>query len=502
MSKPGPSDKRRRLVLEFSSPNIASEFQGKHLRSTVIGGFIGRLYESMGWDVTRINYLGDWGKPIALLYVGWTKFGSQEAYDADPVGHLLEVYHQIEELFQPEQAASRQARDDAAKEGKDEGEAQAEIESKGIFAERNEAFRKLEDGDEEVKSFWHRVRSVIVEDYTRFYERLGVRFDEYAGESQVGAETMAEVEQLLKEKEISEESAGAWMVDMRKLNAKAGHAIIRDRTGSSTYLLRDLAAVLERSRKYYFDKMIYVVASDNSIHFSHLFKIVEAIDPDLAKKLQHVKFSEVSKMAAALGKGYKPQAILDKCEETVAAMSEVDSEKAALLGHSKEAVEGIAASALLVQELSTRFSSAHAHDTGAMASFKLGSGPDLQYWHAKIHALLEGHTATAELSDSDFEALADEDQANLLRILAQYPEVVNATYHSLEPSGIVTFLASVTEQLSDCLGEGEDETSVTPGGAALLEATRIVLENGMMLLGIVPLVPASGASSGAAPVTE
>jgi arginyl-tRNA synthetase len=488
-SKPVRSEGEiKRLVIEFSSPNVTSEFQGKHLRSTIIGAFISRLYESMDWDVTRINYLGDWGKQMALLYVGWTKFGSGEAYDADPVGHLLEVYHQIEGLFQPEQTASKQARDEAAKEGKDEGEAQADIESKGIFAERNEAFKKLEEGDEEVKSFWERVRSVMVKDYIGFYERLGIRFDEYSGESQVSAETMIEVEQMLKDKNITEESAGAWMIDMMKLGAKAGHAIVRDRSGSSTYLLRDLAAVLERSRKYQFDKMIYVVASDNSVHFSQLIKIVEALDKDLSSKLQHVKFSESSKMATALGKGYKPQTILDKCEKAVAALSDADAEKAGLMGDSEVAMQGLATSTLLVQEFSTRLSTVHAYDASALASFKLGSGPDLQYWHARVCQLLHGHTATSALSDTDFESLTEEDQANLLRTLAQYPEVVKATYHSLEPSGVVTYLASITEQLSDCLSD-EDEPDVTPGLVALLEATRIVLENGLGLLGIVPLSP-------------
>jgi arginyl-tRNA synthetase len=478
---------RKKLVIEFSRPNITGELQGKDLRSAIIGGFIGRLYESMAWDVKRVAYLGDWGKPIALLYVGWTKFGSQEAYDADPVGHLLEVYHQIDALFQPEHAASRQARDEAAKEGKDEGEAQAEIESKGIFAERNEAFKKLEAGDEEVRAFWDRARSVVVADYSRFYDRLGVHFDEYTGESQVSADTMIEVEQMLKDKNISEESAGAWMIDMTKLNAKAGHAIIRDRSGSSTYLLRDLAAIFQRSREYSFDKMLYVVASDNSVHFSQTFRILEALDKDLANKLQHIKFSEVSKMAATLGKGYKPQAILDKCENAIATLSESNTDKATFLGSSKQVSEAIATSALLVQELSTRSSSVHAFDTASMASFKLGSGPDLQYWHAKVTSLLIGHTATASLSDEDFGALADEDATDLLRILAQYPEVLIATYHSLEPSGVVVFLSNVTEQLAVCLDEEEGEIEVTPGFAALLEATRIVLANGMKLLGLRPI---------------
>ncbi|KAL6164062.1 hypothetical protein ACJQWK_09739 [Exserohilum turcicum] len=480
------SNARQKLVLEFSSPNITSEFQGKHLRSTIIGAFIGRLYESMGWDVTRINYLGDWGKPIALLYVGWTKYGSEDAYEADPVGHLLEVYHKIEEDFKPEQAASRQARDEVAKEGEDKGEAQVEIESKGIFAERNEAFKKLEEGDEALVAFWTRVRNVNIDDYTRFYERLGIRFDEYSGESQIGQETMIEVEQMLKERNISEESGGAWIVHMQNLGAKAGTAIIRDRTGSSTYLLRDLAAVLERSRKYSFGKMIYVVANDNSMHFTQLIKVLEALDmKDLAGKLHHVKFSETSRMAGALGRGYKPQRILDACEEAMKGLSGADADKLGLIGGLEGAKEGLATSALLIQELSTRLVTAHAFDTGAMGTFKLGSGPDLQYWLTKLRLLLKDYIA-AEPSDDEYETLADEDRANLLRVLAQYPEVVKATYSSLEPAGIVTYLTSVTEQLAGCLAEDaeREDAGIAPGLAALYKATAIVLENGMKLLGL------------------
>lgn len=480
------------LVIEFSSPNITSEFQGKHLRSTIIGAFIGRLYESIGWKVARINYLGDWGKPIALLHVGWEKYGSEEAYQADPIGHLLEVYHKIDEDFRPEQLASKQARDEAVKEGKDESEAQANIESKGIFAQRNEAFKKLEEVDEEMVAFWMKVRNANIDNYKAFYGQLGVQFDEYSGESQISQDTMVEIEQLLRDKDISEESGGACIVHMQKVGAKAGTAIIRDRSGSSTYLLRDLAAVLERSRKYSFDKMIYVVASDNSVHFNQLFKILEALEfKDLASKLQHVKFSESSKMSAVLGKGYKPQAILEPSEKAVTTLSEVDPEKANVLGNSEQATNVLATSSLLVQELSTRMASVHSFDTSTLANFKPGSGPDLQYWLAKVSQLSSNAAITTDFSEEDLEILVDEDQSNLLRVLAQYPEVVNATYHSLESSGIVTYLAGVSEQLSECIGEDEGDAEVSPGLAALYVATKIVLDNGLRLLGLTPLTSIS-----------
>lgn len=165
----------------------------------------------------------------------------------------------------------------------------------------------------------------------------------------------------------------------------------------------------------------------------------------------------------------------------------MDAEKAASLISSEQATKALATSSLLLQELSTRATSVHAFDTDALASFKPGSGPSLQSCYTRICALLSGQTASASLSDEQFDALADEDQANLLRVLAQYPEVVNATFQSLEPAGVVTYLTAITEQLSDCLQDEEDKIDISSGFVALLEATRIVLQNGMKLLGVVPI---------------
>ncbi|KAF2645757.1 Nucleotidylyl transferase [Massarina eburnea CBS 473.64] len=518
---------RKKLVVEFSSPNIASEFQGKHLRSTIIGAFVSKMHEALGWEVTKLNYLGDWGKPIALLKVGWDKFGNEDAYQANPVGHLLDVYHQIEELFQPEMVASRQARDEAARNGQDEGEAQLEIENRGVYAERNAASKELEDGDEEALAFWKRVREANIENYKDFYAELGVEFDEYTGESQIKPETMAEVEQLLKEKEICKESAGAWVIHMQDYGLKAGTAIIRDRTGATTYLLRDLAAIIERSRKFEFDKMIIVAANDNNMHFIHVHHILKAIGMEhLANKVQHLRFSEVSKMSEKLGKGYRPQAIISHCEEAIAAALQTDKEKAEMFGCPAESAKALGVSSLVTHELSTRTASTHSFDTCAMTSFKPGTGLDLQFWHAKLGEILAGHAVAKQLSDEDYEALADDNPANLLRILVQYPEVTHAAYQSLEPAAIVTYLASVTEQLAECLSENEEviedgvdpfedgvgaeiipkedtanDEAIAPGFIALYEATRVVLENGMHLLGLVPYANV-GAERSDTPIAE
>jgi arginyl-tRNA synthetase len=228
--------RRQKVVVEFSSPNIAKEFHAGHLRSTIIGAFISNLYEDMGWDVVRVNYLGDWGKQFGLLAVGWKRYGSEELFEKEPLVHLLDVYARINKDFKPEQDASRAARD--------QGLDTKEIESQGLYAERNDFFRKMEDGDEDALALWRRFRDVSIQRYITTYARLNITFDEYSGESQVKPSTVQMIEQLLREKGICEEENGSLIIKFAKHGAKKlATTVIRNRTGTTTYLLRDVAAV-------------------------------------------------------------------------------------------------------------------------------------------------------------------------------------------------------------------------------------------------------------------
>jgi arginyl-tRNA synthetase len=475
-----PETGRKKLLVEFSSPNIASEFQARHLRSTIIGAYIANQYENLGWDVTRLNYLGDWGKPMGLLGVAWEKFGSEEIFQADPVGHLHDIYHKIQELFAPEQAASKKIRD--------EGGDPASIEGQGLFAERNAFFKRMEDGDDEqAVALWKRAREVNIKNYTELYSRLNVSFDEYSGESQVRPETMAEVEEILKSRGISEESAGSWMIDLKKHAKGSGTAIIRDRTGSSTYLLRDLAAVLERARKYSFDKMIYVVAADqHTTHFSRLFKILELMDmSDLASKLQHVHFNNVSKMSEKLGHDHTLDEILDQFQKATYESLKIHPEMASLLGLSEESISSIAISALVAGELSTRRGQDHAFEVTRMTSFEPGTGPHLQYWYARLCTILNADSTCIKPSQEEFDPLSD-DYFSLLRLLVQFPDITHLAYESLEPTTIMAYLVNLAVQLEVCFDECENKVVDSPTQVNLYEATRRVMETGMKFLGIIP----------------
>jgi arginyl-tRNA synthetase len=475
---------RKKLVVDFSSPNITSEFQGKHLRSTIIGSFISNLHESMGWDVCKINYLGDWGMPIGLLGAGWERYGSEEQFEADPIAHLLEVYHKFNEEFILAHLESKKIRD--------KGGDPAEFESQGVFAERNAFFKRVEDGEEKAMGFWKRVRELNIENYTKLYARLNVTFDEYSGESQVSPATMAEVEEILKSKQLCEHSDRSWLIDLNKHREpnepKPGVAIIRNRTGTTTYLLRELAAVLERDRKYKFDKMIYVVGDQHTTHFPRVFKILKLMGmEDLSSRLQWVQFNECSQMPKQLGegKGHMLGDILDQYQTAMEVSLKGNPEKSALLGNiDKEALAAIGTTALLAQELSARRGNNHAFDINQMTSFVEGTGLDLQYWYGKLCSILNPYYATFNLTDEDYSSVEGEDQSNLLRYLIQYPDITRTAYASLESAGVMTYLSRVTTQLSVCLDEVE--TTPTPAQVMLYEATRRVLENGMKVLGITP----------------
>jgi arginyl-tRNA synthetase len=447
--------------------------ESRHLRSTILGACIANLYKNMGWDVVKINYLGDWGKQMGLLGVGWEKFGSEEQFRADPIRHMLSVYRKIDELLRPEVASRKMAWD--------YGENTLAMEVQGVFTERDTFFKRIEDGDKEALAICRRFRDASIEYYTKLYASLNVSFDEYSGESQVSLEAMDEVEEMLKSKGLSEESEGAWIVDLQKHGEKTGTVIIRDREGSTTYLLRDLAAVLDRSRKYSFDKMIYVVA-DQNLHFRHLFKILELLGmSDLARKLQHVHFNKGPQM----GHGD----ILNHCQSAMHKSLKANPDKATLLDDSEYPVAALGISALLAQELLLKRETDYDFNFTKMTSFKGITGPNLQYWYLRLCSMLKATSFDLnDFSDGDFTPIEEEMYTELLRILAHYPEITNSVYRTLEPRSVLLYLAKITDQVAMCLEIKEDpeESSPTPAEAALFESARQVLENGMRLLGIIP----------------
>ena len=289
---------------------MAKPFHAGHLRSTIIGGFLGNLYDEAGWDVTRMNYLGDWGKQYGVLAVGFDKFGSEEKLKENPIGHLYDVYVKINAVGSEEKEKIKAVQEEIkALQAKNESvvEKEAEVErlqDAGVDEQARKYFKRMVDGDEEALGVWKKFRDLSIVKYKATYARLNIRFDDYSGESQVQDKSMDDAAKVMAEKKVSEESEGAIVVDLTKHSKKLGKALVRKKDGTSLYLTRDIGAALERDEKYHFDKMIYVVASQQDLHLAQLFKILEIMGSpytDVAKKCQHINFGMVLGMSTRKG---------------------------------------------------------------------------------------------------------------------------------------------------------------------------------------------------------
>jgi arginyl-tRNA synthetase len=304
-----PSKGKKKMIIEFSSPNIAKPFHAGHLRSTIIGGFLSNLYEGAGWEVLRMNYLGDWGKQYGVLALGFEKFGNEEALVANPIDHLFNVYVKISKEQGEEADKMKELREEIkALQAKNEDITEQEVKlqaliDEGVDEQARKYFKRMVDGDKDAIAIWERFRDLSIDRYKKTYARLNIHYDDYSGESQVKDESMDKAAKIMEETKVSEDSEGAVIVDFTKLGAKKlGKAIVKKKDGTSLYLTRDIGAIMEREEKYQFDRMIYVVAAAQDTHLAQLFKIVEAMGfKELSQKCQHINFGMVLGMSTRRG---------------------------------------------------------------------------------------------------------------------------------------------------------------------------------------------------------
>ncbi|KAI0000103.1 arginyl-tRNA synthetase [Xylariaceae sp. FL0662B] len=485
-----PDAGQKTVVVEFSSPNIAKKFHAGHLRSTIIGGFLSNLYERSGYKVVRMNYLGDWGRQYGLLACGWKRYGDEDAFAKDPIGHLFDIYVKISADFQPEEDEFKAA-------GK-RGEDTSELESKGLLGEAKAYFKRMEDGDEEVLQLWRRFRDLSIERYNETYARLSIHFTDYSGESQVRQETMEKAEEILRDRGVLETHEGASIIDFKKYGAKKlGVAIIRNRNGTSNYLLRDIGAAIQREDTYHFDEMLYVVMSEQETHLNHLFKILDLMGEkygELSKKMKHITFGKVMGMSTRKGNVKFLDDILADVGDFMHDVMRRNETKYSQVEDPTRTAELLGLSAIMVQDMSGKRINNYEFSLERMTSFEGDTGPYLQYAHARLSSIFRKVDITHdEMLAADFSLLAQSPHAiSLLRSLARFPDMVNQAQKTLEPTTILVYLFKLTHELSSSYDHlrvvnPPEGRAVSIARAALYEAVRQVLHNGMTLLGLTPL---------------
>ena len=445
------------VVIDFSSPNIAKPFHIGHIRTTVIGNALYKIYDSQGYNVVRVNHLGDYGTQFGKLIVAFKLWGNKEAVEANPIPELLKLYIQFH--------------DEAEKHPEMEDEARA-------------WFTKLENGDKEAKELWQWFRDESLKEFARVYDLLDIEFDSYAGES-FYSDKMDVVIEKIKEKGLLKQSQGTNVVDLEEYNMPP--ALITKNDGSTLYMTRDLAAAIYRKNTYDFEKCIYVVGSQQSLHFQQLFKVLELMGFEWAKDLIHVPFGMVAleegTMSTRKGRVVFLEDVLkqaiEKTRETV--LSKNPNAK-----NVDEIAKQVGVGAVVFQELSNSRIKDYTFSWERTLSFEGETGPYVQYTHARCCAVLR--KANEEVStDINYELLSDGDAAEVLKVIGSFNKSIVSAMRRNEPHIVTRFVLDLAQAFNKFYHDNpilvEDE-ELRKARLALVAATRQTLENGLNILGM------------------
>ena len=457
--KYGHSDlgKDKTIVIDFSSPNIAKPFHIGHIRTTVIGNALYKIYDSQGYNTVRINHLGDYGTQFGKLIVAFKLWGNKEAVEANPIPELLKLYIQFH--------------DEAEKHPEMEDEARA-------------WFTKLENGDKEAKELWQWFRDESLKEFARVYDLLDIEFDSYNGES-FYSDKMDRVIDIIKDKGLLQESQGTNIVDLEEYNMPP--ALITKNDGSTLYMTRDLAAALYRKENYDFEKCVYVVGSQQSLHFQQLFKVLELVGFEWAKDMVHVPFGMVAleegTMSTRKGRVVFLEDVLkqaiEKTKETMLAKNpnalNVD-----------EIAKQVGVGAVVFQELSNSRIKDYTFSWSRTLSFEGETGPYVQYTHARCCAVLR--KAEEEVTtDINYELLNDVDSAEVLKVIASFNKTILNAMRKNEPHIITRFVLDLAQAFNKFYHDNSilvEDAELRKARLALVCATRQALENGLKLLGM------------------
>ncbi|MBQ3639439.1 MAG: arginine--tRNA ligase, partial [Clostridia bacterium] len=453
--------KGKKVVLDYSSPNVAKPFHIGHLGTTVIGHSLRKLHEFAGYDCFGINYLGDWGTQFGKLITAYRLWGSRDEVERGGIDVLVSLYVRINNAIKGDPENGVAPRDDLAD------------------ASRAE-FHKLETGDGENLALWRWFVDISLKEYEKTYKQLGITFDSYLGESFYTDKMPAQIEKL-REKNLLKIDDGASIVDLSDYNMPP--CLILKRDGSTLYPTRDIAAAVYRKENYRFDKAIYVTSAQQCLHFAQWFKVVELMGYPWYDELVHVPYGTVSlngeKLATRTG---NVVLLRDLFALAIEKVKDIRREKGQVAENDDEIAEAVGVGAIVFYYLSNNRMKDINFVMDEALNFDGNTGPYVQYTYARACSVL----AKAGGNDGKTVRITCEEEAALVKTLCRFGEKVCSAIADYEPSIVTRFILDVAAAFNrfyhNCPIHTAEDPAVRASRLNLTAAAKTVLGNAFDLI--------------------
>ena len=451
----------KNIVIDYSAPNIAKPFHIGHLRSTVIGAALYKIYKYLGYNVTGINHLGDYGTQFGKLIEGYKLWGNEYNIEENPIDELTKIYIRINQACKEDEKVLENCRNN---------------------------FKKLEDGDKYCVEIWQKFRELSLKEFQKVYDILGSKFDSWNGEA-FYSDKMPEVIDILNKTGKLVESEGAKIIDLEDKGINTP-CIIEKSNGSSTYATRDLAAIMYRARTYDFDKALYITSYEQVLHFKQVFEVAKllGLDEKYTNGLEHVAFGMVllptGKMSTREGTSIK---LSDLLNEAISRAKAIIEQKNPELENKDEVAKKVGVGAVIFNDLANNRVKDEIFDWDTILNFQGETGPYIQYTYVRTKSVIEKAGGVPDISEVNSELLQDEYSIKLLKLIYDFEDVLVQVTDKNEPSILSRYLIDVAKAYSNFYNENKiinDDKNLQNARVYLTYSVGRILKTGAGLLGI------------------
>ena len=450
----------KNIVIDYSSPNIAKPFHIGHLRSTVIGNSLYKIYKKLGYNCIGINHLGDYGTQFGKLIEGYKRWKDEYNIEENPIDELTKIYIRINNLCKEDESVLEACRDN---------------------------FKKLEEKDEYCTVLWEKFRKLSLKEFQKVYDLLDIHFDSLNGEA-FYSDKMQEIIDILDRSGKLVESEGARVINLD--DKQMPPCLIEKSNGSTTYATRDLAAIMYRARTYNFDKALYVTSYEQILHFRQIFEVAKllGLDKKYIDGLTHIPFGMVQlktgKMSTREGNIIKLEDLLN---EAISRSKEIMDTKNPDLENKDEIAKIIGIGAVIFNDLYNSRIKDEIFDWDEMLNFNGETGPYLQYIYVRTNSIIQKAGYIPELKNVDFSELRNENADKIIKMLYEFENTIKLSAEKYEPYIIARYLIDLAQAFSSFYNNYKiisDDKNAQDARLYLTYCVNIVLKSGAELLGM------------------